>query len=223
LLPLPRDWCADSFNLVQLPPVIEKMAQQALAEFGIVPTESESESATAGGKPFPLYRQALKLLVHDQLPYAVPQHVERAASALYLLLHQRYVLSPRGLDVVRRRLLQRDGRATFGRCPRIDCRGTPLLPCGVSDQCGLHPLVVAASGIDYAETRAKRYCPRCRQIYYHWDSKVDGCAWGSSFCHLFLMVCGEEVFGDGWREQEEREQERKESRIFGFRLHPSAQ
>jgi Casein kinase II regulatory subunit len=180
-----------------------------------------------------------------------------------LLLHQRYVLSPRGLDMVRRRFLLKasgpsnsssagsssnssqeqsgqnnnsdDVDPIFGRCPTLACRGMPLLPIGDSDN--YHSLTPSSSSsslgksreetaVAAADHRAKRYCASCRQVYYHWDSKVDGCAWGTFFCHLFLMVCGKEVF-QGWDWQSNRlwRQDRTPhvARIFGFKLHPSTQ
>jgi Casein kinase II regulatory subunit len=274
LLPLPKDYCSDNFNLALLPPIVEDIGLQFLA---VQRSANEKYGAGVDGttriksstKPFPIYRQALKLLVHDGTAAApisrqqpttttkaklVPVHVEHAAAALYLLLHQRYVLSPRGLDTIRRRFLLKSTTATtttasggsmgssstiaknlqhdqwqhidpvFGRCPLLTCRGMPLLPFGDSDDYS-----TANNNDDDGEeegitanTRAKRYCPSCRQIFFHWDSKVDGCAWGNSFCHLFLMVYGEEVFGTTRLRRPEDAGETV-PRIFGFPLHPIAQ
>lgn len=60
-----------------------------------------------------------------------------------------------------------------------------------------------------------------------WDSKIDGCAWGPSFCHLFLMTYGEEVFPELVTIRTAEEFVPKSERtvtptVFGFRLHPTA-
>jgi Casein kinase II regulatory subunit len=216
LFPVPKDFCADVFNLVHLPPIIERIGQQRdTASLGVTRT-------------FPIYKQALKLITQEEpIPTNLPKNVDTAARALYLLLHQRYVLSPRGLDMVRRRLLLKSPTCLrgysnksesidpiFGRCPVLECRGMPLLPTGEADEFGSHGDEMGEVG-----RRAKRYCARCRRIFYHWDSKVDGCAWGTSFCHLFLLVHGAEVFGK-WNPSERREHVHV-ARIFGFPLHPS--
>jgi casein kinase II subunit beta len=185
LLPVPTDYLLDNFNLAQLGPIVERIANSTS-----------------------VYREALQLIVQsDAVPATVPEHMERAAKALYLMVHQRYILSPRGLDMVRRRfLLRQTVDPIFGQCPSLDCHGMPLLPIGDSE--------------NYNGGKAKRYCCNCQQVWYHWDSKVDGCAWGPSFCHLFLLTCGEQVFGQYRKRQSPII--RRPPTIFGFQLHPSA-
>jgi len=39
-----------------------------------------------------------------------------------------------------------------------------------------------------------RYCPSCGEVWIAWDSKTDGCAWGPSWCHLFLLAFGIQVY-----------------------------
>jgi hypothetical protein len=153
-----------------------------------------------------VYRKALKLLIQDTpVPESIPEPVERAAKALYGLLHQRYVLSPRGLDMLRRLLVLPTNN------PGGVCRGMPLLPIGDSDEFHTDGAAEDAATIsdedastmgalvEEANRRAKRYCACCRRVYFHWDSKVDGCAWGLSLSHLFLMVYLDEVFVE-WKE-----------------------
>jgi Casein kinase II regulatory subunit len=221
LFPVPKDFCADAFNLVHLPPIVERIGQK------------RDTASLIDTRTFPIYKQALKLIIQEQpIPANLPKNVDTAARALYLLLHQRYVLSPRGLDMVRRRFLLKSPTCLggypnknesidpiFGRCPVLKCRGMPLLPTGEADEFYVPP--ESSHGDEMAEVRrrAKRYCASCRQMFYHWDSKVDGCAWGTSFCHLFLLVHGAEVFGK-WNPSERREHVHV-SRIFGFPLHPS--
>jgi len=66
-----------------------------------------------------------------------------------------------------------------------------------------------------------------------WDSKVDGSAWGPSFCHLFLMTHGSEIFSllkqRGRTGYSHVSQERTEEdplyhvpQIFGFKIHKAA-
>jgi hypothetical protein len=209
LLPVPRDYILDNFNLAQLPPVVEKISLQ-----------NSAESYDPSGRSHPIYKQALRLILQEEPcdPDAtVTDTVQRAAKVLYLLVHQRYVLSPRGLDTVRRRFLLKQSSVDpiFGRCPRVVCQGMPLLPFGDSDNFQVHD-----GGRD---TRAKRYCPSCGEGFYHWDSKVDGCAWGTSFCHLFVLTCGDEVFSEWKRLSLQPSSGTVVPRIFGFGLHPSIQ
>jgi hypothetical protein len=255
LLPVPKDYCLDNFNLAQLAPVVEHVGVTAMTASSDVPAFSSTTAAAA--KPFPIYRAALQLIVQDDPSLTedtIPEYLQRAATALYLLIHQRYVLSPRGLDMVRRRFLVKPTQVDpiFGQCPRRGCCGMPLLPFGDSDNLQSWTESTATTTVtttnatiqqdgdsshlpkhqphtnsmdDVAfESHAKRYCASCGEVFYHWDSKVDGCAWGSSFCHLFHMVFGREVFGPFWTriaKQHQLPSLQVEPRIFGFRLHPS--
>lgn len=207
LLPVPRDYILDNFNLAQLPPVVERIS-----------LENSVESLDPSGRSHPIYKQALRVILQEEPydPVTVPDTVQCAAKVLYLLVHQRYVLSPRGLDTVRRRFLLKQSSVDpiFGRCPRVVCNGMPLLPFGDSDNFQVH------GGRD---TRAKRYCLSCGEGFYHWDSKVDGCAWGTSFCHLFVLTCGDEVFSEWKRLSLRQSSGTVIPRIFGFALHPSIQ
>lgn len=205
LLPVPKDFLLDNFNLAQLAPVIERIGLLQLSPTTDVVVTTIDNNA----KLFPIYRQALRTIVQDApVLKDLPEYINTAAQALYLLVHQRYVMSPRGMDVIRRRLV-RD--PIFGKCPMLSCHGMSLLPYGDSENYG------------GSQSRAKRYCASCRNIFYHWDSKVDGCAFGPSFCHLFLLTCGLEVLGDWSGEIGSRlEPLMQEPRIFGFRIHPIA-
>jgi hypothetical protein len=221
LLPVPKDYILDNFNLAQLAPVVEKISSLQNNAESLDPSGRTSTSQSQSQHP--IYRQALKLILQEEPydPVTIPDTVQCAAKVLYLLVHQRYVLSPRGLDTVRRRFLlkQQPSQASsvdpiFGQCPRVVCRGMPLLPFGDSDNFQVH------GGQD---ERAKRYCPSCGEGFYHWDSKVDGCAWGTSFCHLFVLTCGDEVFSEWKRLSLRPSSGTVVPRIFGFGLHPSIQ
>ena len=126
LLPVPKDYCSDNFNLSLLPPVIERIANNSASSNSV----TSVISSTSSTKPFPFYRQALRLLLQDApVPSHVPEPVQRAVTALYLLLHQRYALSPRGLDLLRRRFLSSTTTRsiTVPRSPsRRDAIGTSM-------------------------------------------------------------------------------------------------
>lgn len=182
LLPVPRDFIVDNFNLVLLPEILSL------------------DNAT--------FRGAWKLLVrtkeYDEESKETDDIIETAATNLYLRLHQRFLLSHRGMDMVRRRLRT---SPIFGRCPAPACEGTPLLPIGQDD------------------SQAQRYCVSCRNVWMHWDTMVPGWAWGDSFCHLFVLEHGEEVLvgpSSKVASTSSTTTSLAVPQIFGFQLHPSA-
>jgi Casein kinase II regulatory subunit len=149
------------------------------------------------------------------VPSAIQSMVEEeTATILYLLIHQRFVLSPRGMELVRRMLVRPAGSTTdlhpiFGQCPRRSCQGTAWLPHGARNDPAIvckfgqastssHALAAPVLPVDY---RCHRYCPSCRETFYCWDSVTDGCAWGTSFAMLFLLTFGDELFPT-WRHQQ---------------------
>lgn len=117
LIAVPRDFLADGFNLVHLPPLIERL---------------NGSTDTA----FPLYKAALRVILSAEDVPNVPPTVQRAAEMLYTLVHARFITSPRGLDTVRRLLLH--DKTMFGKCPRPSCRGMPLLPHGETSEYSGH-------------------------------------------------------------------------------------
>ena len=64
------------------------------------------------------------------------------------------------------------------------------------------------------------------QAFHMWESKVDGSAWGKSFCHLFLLTHGHELFPQLLREKQgfisSSDANSIEPRIFGYKIHPLA-
>lgn len=238
LMQIPIDYIMDPFNLAQLGSVLERAARKHPASqvdpwtsSSSTTSSSNTSSTTTSTTKHSYYHQALQLLTSIQNgdTHATPPTSTTSphdacqrwvAHQLYCWIHQRYVTSPRGLDAVRRRLLE-DPYA-FGRCPRVACRGYPLLPhgCHSNDASPLarekHP-------------RSTRYCHQCGEIFIDWTTlSSDGLAWGSSFCHLFAMVHGPEVMvrappslsSDG-SEEHALEKKPVDPRIFGFRVHPS--
>jgi hypothetical protein len=255
LLPLPLDFLMDNFNLAQLAPVVERIALAGYSD-----EERQQIMRTLDNtQPYPIYRRAIQLLVQqqqlegdddDMMLQHLPPFVEAAARALYLLLHQRFCLSPRGLDMVRRRFLaMRDpnivaGKApkrltVFGECPNPSCRKASLLPCGASDNyqslAGWNATTNAP--MSRLEHRCQRYCCQCHQIFVFRGSKVDGCAWGTSFCNLFVLTYGKSFLTSRTSLQQVQVNQRMdaavakhslsngkviEPTIFGFRVRPDA-
>lgn len=98
--------------------------------------------------------------------------IDTAAEILYGLIHARFVLTARGMDLMHEKYLACD----FGRCPRVCCNGQPVLPIGQSDV----PRVASVNV----------FCPKCQDAFYPRSTKhatVDGAFFGTTFCHLYLL------------------------------------
>jgi casein kinase II subunit beta len=68
-------------------------------------------------------------------------------------------------------------KADFGRCPRVLCYSTALVPVGLAD-------------VPYQKA-VKLYCPRCEDIYSPKSSRhgaIDGAYFGSTLPHMLFMV-----------------------------------
>lgn len=183
-------------------PVAKALQQHRLeaAASGAAPQASRSSS-------YPIYRRALRTILAD--PDTLPSEddegsdedliippfaIQKAAEALYLLLHARFVISPRGLEAIRH-VMALDS-TVFGKCPRSCCKGTGLLPYGYSNDYTSDasvPTVTTASRKEH-DSCCHRYCPSCGEVWISWESKTDGCAWGPSWCHLFLLAFGSQVY-----------------------------
>jgi len=167
LLTIPRDFLLDTFNTLDLPSIIN------------------------GNSTDNLYQQALDVLTSEEpVPDNISPRVQQAAEQLYVLVHKRYALSLRGLDVIHRSLRK---RPLFGRCPRVACQGTYLLPF----------------------TPGLRYCASCATSWRHWESKsLD--AWGCSLVPFFCLLHGTSVLQPNETVVDDK------MRLFGFRLHADA-
>jgi len=219
LLPLPKDYISDNFNLAQLPPVVERIGYQAMGDDAIPVAKALQQhrmtAATSGESPqptrsssYPIYRRALHMILadadastddessDDEDLIIPPYAIQKAAEALYLLLHARFVISPRGLEAIRH-VMALDN-TVFGKCPRSCCKGTGLLPYGYSNDYTSDasvPTVTTASRKEH-DSCCHRYCPSCGEVWISWESKTDGCAWGPSWCHLFLLAFGSQVYAE---------------------------
>ena len=218
LLPVPREFLADGFNLQGLQQCVERVGRRvAAAEAALRSNDGDattqtkpnaSEAAETTKKPplFPFYRAALKLILSKKEDGEDDENVDvgvvAAAEALYVLVHARFCVSPRGLDTLRRLMsipLQTKAAGkvdcnepVFGRCPRIGCGGMPLLPCGMSDEyCDI------SDDKGTPNRKAMRYCISCGEMLMpSKPSRVDGSAWGTSLCHLLVMTHGANIFPD---------------------------
>ena len=216
LLPLPRDYISDNFNLAQLPPIVERIGYQAMGDNAIPVAKAIQQhrlaAAAAGTSPpptrsssYPIYRRALRSLLEDpndpsdeestdEDQIIPPYAIQKAAEALYLMLHARFVISPRGLEAIRH-VMALDN-TVFGKCPRSCCKGAGLLPYGYSNDYTSDASVPTVSTESRKEhdSCCHRYCPSCGEVWISWESKTDGCAWGPSWCHLFLLAYGSQVY-----------------------------
>ena len=127
------------------------------------------------------------------------QSINLAAKELYNLLHARYVTTSDGLKAVRVKY----EKGVYGQCPRVYCRGHPLIAVGMHDR--------------PKRSTVKCFCPKCRDIYHPQTVRhrsIDGAAFGTSLPHLFLQRFIDLA--------PTRPTDCYVPRIFGFRLHYSA-
>ena len=235
LLPLPKDYISDNFNLAQLPPIVERIGFQAMGDDAIPVAKalqqhridtaaaaaaaavSSSGTTTSPAQPekfkstsYPIYRRALRHILNegiegdddddeDEEDLIIPPYaIQKAAEALYLMVHARFVISPRGLEAIRHVMVL--DNTVFGKCPRSTCKGTGLLPYGYSNDYTSDATINIATSTtkskrkEHGDSCCHRYCPSCGEVWISWDSKTDGCAWGPSWCHLFLLAFGSQVY-----------------------------
>lgn len=124
--------------------------------------------------------------------------IESAAEMLYGLLHQRFILSQRGM----KRMFKKFQRCEFGRCHRVHCHGQRMLPVGQSDLPN--------------QTTVSLYCPKCKDIYFppEGQGNIDGAYFGTTFPHVFLMRYPESIPAPP--------KSAYEPRVYGFRVHKSS-
>jgi hypothetical protein len=96
--------------------------------------------------------------------------IYQSAMDLYGLIHARFILTPRGLAMMKEKYLL----SAFSYCPRVLCERHNVLPIGVSEE--------------LSTSRVKVYCPRCQDVYIPRQKQldIDGAYFGTSFPHIFL-------------------------------------
>jgi casein kinase II subunit beta len=153
----------------------------------------------------PYYEQALGVVLDSDVPFegcAEEQRemAENAAEMLYGLIHARFIVTTRGLQV----MAEKYKEATFGRCPKVQCNGELMLPVGRHDLPRRFSVNV--------------YCPRCQELYYPKSSRqgsMDGAYFGTTFPHLYLLTYHEFI-----PQKEEREKTQKYiPKVFGFKIY----
>ncbi|GAA5971994.1 hypothetical protein JCM11641_002446 [Rhodosporidiobolus odoratus] len=128
----------------------------------------------------PFYKEAMEMILdvepeEDDESHRVPDVsiVESSAELLYGLIHQRFVATRGGLQL----MYAKYDATHFGTCPRVYCTGTKLAPCGRSD----------LPGVD----TVKLFCPCCLDMYVPPSSRfqgVDGAFFGTTFPHLLFQT-----------------------------------
>jgi casein kinase II subunit beta len=153
----------------------------------------------------PYYDYALDLILdaepgtNEILTEEQHELVESAAEVLYGLIHVRYILTSRGMNV----MMEKFRNCEFGRCPRVLCGGQPCLPVGTSDV--------------PRQSTVKLFCPKCEDIFHprsKYQNNLDGSYFGTTFPHLLLMTYPSLRPGPS--------SEAYVPRVFGFKLHSSA-
>jgi len=114
---------------------------------------------------------------------------------LYGLIHERYILTQKGLHKMRNKFLN----GTFGGCPRVLCERQLVVPIAMSE--------------DLSISRVKIFCPRCEEVYVPRIKfvDIDGAYFGRSFPNIFFQTFPELL-----------PIEKKNSyipKIYGFRLY----
>lgn len=129
-------------------------------------------------KLFTHYNEALQMILDPESPDDEDLEdqqfldIYQEAMDLYGLIHARFIVSPKGLSLMREKYL----KGVFGVCPRVLCPNQNVLPIGMSET--------------LRHSRVKVYCPRCEDVYAPKKkcSNVDGAYFGCSFPHFLLQA-----------------------------------
>ena len=123
---------------------------------------------------------------------------ESAAEILYGLVHSRFIITSRGLELMAEKFRQE----RFGTCPRVQCNRQPLIPIGQSDQ--------------PQQFSVKLYCGKCNDIFSPEPKScvLDGAYFGTTFAHMFFMQ-----YPDLKPLRTEGVNKLYVPRIFGFRVY----
>lgn len=98
--------------------------------------------------------------------------IHEQAKQLYGLIHSRWICTPRGLSLIKRKVIKKH---RYGFCPRYQCTNVPLIPVGLSPKPNHHS--------------AKLFCPKCSEVYHPpEDRRVDGAHFGPCLPGVFLIA-----------------------------------
>ena len=114
---------------------------------------------------------------------------------LYGLIHQRYILTKKGLLKMRVKYHY----SMFGICPRLLCDKQEVVPIGMDEELSI--------------SRVKVYCPKCEDVYLPRMKfvDIDGAYFGCSFPNIFFQTFPELLPTD--------KQNKYIPKIYGFRLY----
>ncbi|XP_017866585.1 PREDICTED: casein kinase II subunit beta' [Drosophila arizonae] len=149
------------------------------------------------------YRRSLEVILDlepesgsDPPPEA---ELEQCAQKLYGLIHARFILTNRGIDL----MLEKYQKSEFGICPRVFCQRQPVLPIGLSDNPG--------------EDLVRIFCPKCNDVYAPRSTRhaaIDGAFFGTGFPQMLFMVKPEM--------RPKRTKQKFVPRLYGFKIHQMA-
>ncbi|CAD8094202.1 unnamed protein product [Paramecium primaurelia] len=150
---------------------------------------------------FNFYNEALDLILSSETPDDEDLEDERflevyqEATDLYGLIHARFIITAKGLALMKDKFLS----GKFGACPRVLCDRSNVLPVGMSEE--------------LRTSRVKVFCPRCEEVYIPKKKcpDVDGAYFGCSFPSIFIMNFVQEI-------QIAPNNQQYVPRIFGFRV-----
>ena len=151
-----------------------------------------------------LTREAFTMILNSESPNEEDLDDQRfleifqEATDLYGLLHARFIQTPKGMAIMREKILN----GVFGVCPRLLCGGQNVVPIGM-DESTRH-------------SRVKVYCPRCGEVYLPKKKcdDIDGAYFGPSFPFLLIKTYPDLV--------PKEKLKRFEPTIYGFKLHKQA-
>ncbi|CAD8124451.1 unnamed protein product [Paramecium sonneborni] len=151
---------------------------------------------------FNFYNEALDLILSSETPDDEDLEDERflevyqEATDLYGLIHARFIITAKGLGMMKDKYLG----GKFGACPRVLCERQNVLPVGMSEE--------------LRTSRVKVFCPRCEEVYIPKKKcpDVDGAYFGCSFPSIFLMNFIQEI-------QIPVNNQTYVPRVFGFRIY----
>lgn len=109
------------------------------------------------------------------------REVYQQAVDLYGSAHSRFILTQKGMQIMKTKYLA----GHFGKCARIECQNSPVLPVGLYDELNM--------------SRVKVFCPKCEDIFVPRGRRasvsslsgsqidLDGSYFGPSFPHILLQ------------------------------------